>query len=174
LPPLPASARLACLVRLGLVEPDLPGTTGYTAATALRLRKMLRLHVDLGANLIGAAIAVEEEARGHRRSDVHPRRRVPQGHRRCGRRPKELLSEKMPPDQAAALAEKLFTGTWTYDYAIMPEEAKSFGLPVSTDMPKAVYDFMNLFPQPTRTRPGVEYVPSPYGSRRQRDDSGSR
>jgi ClpP class serine protease len=86
----------------------------------------------------------------------------------------ELLSEKMPSDQAAALAEKLSTGTWTHDYAIMPEEAKSFGLPVSTDMPKAVYDFMNLFPQPTRTRPGVEYVPSPYGSRRQRGDSGSR
>jgi hypothetical protein len=69
----------------------------------------------------------------------------------------------MPPDQAAALAEKLFTGTWTYDYAIMPEEAKSFGLPVSTDMPKAVYDFMNLFPQPTRTRPGSSTCPRPTG-----------
>jgi hypothetical protein len=33
----------------------------------------------------------------------------------------------------------------------MPE-AKSFGLPISIDMPKVVYDFMSLFPQPTRTR----------------------
>ena len=29
-------------------------------------------------------------------------------------------------------------------------------------MPTEVYEFMNLFPQPTRTRPTVEYVPMPY------------
>jgi len=28
-----------------------------------------------------------------------------------------------------------------------------------------VYDFMRLFPQPTRTRPAVEYVPTRYGTR---------
>lgn len=39
---------------------------------------------------------------------------------------------------------------------------KSLGFPVSTAMPAEVYDFMRLFPQPTRTRPTVEYVPTPY------------
>ena len=32
----------------------------------------------------------------------------------------------------------------------------------TTEMPQEVYDLMRLFPQPTRTRPSVEYVPLPY------------
>jgi MerR-like DNA binding protein len=51
--------RLARLVRLGLVEPDAPGTIGFTAATAGRLRRMLRLRDDLGLDLTGAAIIVD-------------------------------------------------------------------------------------------------------------------
>jgi len=77
----------------------------------------------------------------------------------------DLLSERMPADQAAALAEKLATGTWTHDYPIMAEEAKALGLPVSTEMPEEVTQFMGLFPQRTRTRPSVEYVPTPYRTR---------
>jgi ClpP class serine protease len=77
----------------------------------------------------------------------------------------DLLAERMTPDQAAALAEKLATGTWTHDYPIMSEEAKALGLPISTEMRQEVYDFMSLFPQPTRTRPAVEYVPAPYRGR---------
>jgi ClpP class serine protease len=77
----------------------------------------------------------------------------------------DLLSERMTPEQAAALAEKLATGTWTHDYPIMAEEAKDLGLPISTDVPQEVYDFMSLFPQPTRTRHAVEYVPVPYRGR---------
>jgi ClpP class serine protease len=74
----------------------------------------------------------------------------------------ELLSERMSTEQAAALAEKLSTGTWTHDYGITPEEGKSLGLPISTELPPAVHEFMRLFPQPTRQRPNVEYVPLPY------------
>jgi ClpP class serine protease len=77
----------------------------------------------------------------------------------------ELLVSRMPPEQATELAVKLATGRWTHDYAIDAEEAKSLGLPVSTDMPQEVYQFMSLFPQPTRTRPAVEYVPVPYRGR---------
>lgn len=52
-------ARLARLIRLGVVEPDSPGALGYSAASVLRLRRMLRLHADLRTNFIGAAIAVD-------------------------------------------------------------------------------------------------------------------
>lgn len=60
------------------------------------------------------------------------------------------------------MATKLASGTWTHDYAITPEEAKAFGLPVSTEMPEEIYEFMRLFPQPTRAHPSVEYVPLPH------------
>src|ERR1700738_4686275 len=46
----------------------------------------------------------------------------------------DLLSERMSQEQAAALAEKLSTGTWTHDYPITAEEGKSLGLPISTEM----------------------------------------
>lgn len=78
---------------------------------------------------------------------------------------RDLLSKRMPPDKADQLAGKLATGTWTHDYAITAELAKSMGLPVSTQMPAEVYDFISLFPQPTRMRPSVEYTPVPPAPR---------
>jgi serine dehydrogenase proteinase len=33
------------------------------------------------------------------------------------------------------------------------------GLPVSTDMPRAVYDLMDLYPQGAKGRPSVLHVP---------------
>lgn len=79
-----------------------------------------------------------------------------------------LLAERMHGEQAEALADKLATGTWTHDYPITAEEAKALGLPVSTEMPAEIYQFMQLFPQPTRTRPSVEYIPLPYRGRQGR------
>ena len=52
-------ARLARLVRLGLIEPSGPPPTEFTAATAARLKRMLRLHDDLGVNLVGASIIAD-------------------------------------------------------------------------------------------------------------------
>ena len=78
-----------------------------------------------------------------------------------------LAAVGMIMSSATALADKLTTGTWTHDYGIGAEEAKQLGLPISTDMPEEVYDFMALFPQPTRTRPAVEYLPMPYRGARQ-------
>jgi hypothetical protein len=51
--------RLARLIRLGLVEPVAPEPAEFTAATAIRLRRMLTLHADLGVNLIGASIILD-------------------------------------------------------------------------------------------------------------------
>ena len=75
---------------------------------------------------------------------------------------RDLLREHMTEEKATDIAVKLSTGTWTHDYAITVEEAKSLGLPVTSEMPPEVYQLMRLFPQPTRTRPSVEYVPVPY------------
>jgi ClpP class serine protease len=78
---------------------------------------------------------------------------------------RDLLAERMPVESAEALADKLTTGTWTHDYPITATEARALGLPVRTDMPTEVYQFMELFPQPKRTLPSVEYVPMPHPER---------
>ncbi len=75
----------------------------------------------------------------------------------------EILSDKMEPKKAEELADLLSRGHWTHDYPITAEEARSFGLPISTDVPEEIYQFMNLFPQPTQHRmPTVQYIPVPY------------
>ena len=51
--------RLMRLVAIGLVESVTPGADAFTAATAARLRLMVRLHVDLGVNFAGAAIIAD-------------------------------------------------------------------------------------------------------------------
>ncbi len=52
-------ARLARLVRLGLVDPIAPGSDEFPAAAVARLRRMLRLHDDLGVDLLGTAIIAD-------------------------------------------------------------------------------------------------------------------
>jgi ClpP class serine protease len=71
---------------------------------------------------------------------------------------RELLAAKCPEDKADELAQLLSAGTWTHDHPITFETAKSFGLPVSSDIPAAVLDLMSLYPQPVRRQPTVEYL----------------
>jgi len=73
-----------------------------------------------------------------------------------------IVQERMPREQAEALAEKLATGTWTHDYPITVREARELGLPVSTEMPTEVYEIMQLYRQTAQRRPSVEYIPAPY------------
>ncbi len=80
----------------------------------------------------------------------------------------ELLADKMPEEQARALAEKLSVGTWTHDYPITPEQAREFGLNVSTEMPEEFIQLMSLYPQPVQRIPSVEYLPG------RREGAGSR
>jgi ClpP class serine protease len=74
----------------------------------------------------------------------------------------ELISRRLPQDAAEALGAKLTAGGWTHDYPITVTEARSLGLTVSTEMPRAIYSLMELFPQGSRRRPSVEYIPVPY------------
>lgn len=73
----------------------------------------------------------------------------------------ELLAVRMPPGEAAALADKLASGNWTHDYPIPAAEAKALGLPVTTEMPEDVLTLMTLYPQPVRQSGGVEFLPIP-------------
>jgi ClpP class serine protease len=74
---------------------------------------------------------------------------------------RELLQDRLSNEKADELAHKLSEGTWTHDYPISAAEAKSFGLNVSTDIPTDILDLLALYPQPTRTQGGVEYLPVP-------------
>ncbi len=73
----------------------------------------------------------------------------------------ELLQGKMPEDRAREVAALLSQGTWTHDYPITAKQARELGLPVSTAMPDSVLELMNLYPQPVRAQPSVEYIPAP-------------
>ncbi len=83
----------------------------------------------------------------------------------------QILGERMEPERAEALAEKLATGTWTHDYPITVREAQELGLPVSTEVPQEVYDLMNLYPQAAQRRPSVQYIPVPYHREERRPPS---
>jgi ClpP class serine protease len=71
----------------------------------------------------------------------------------------EVLAKHLPKAKATALATMLSDGRWTHDFPITVEMARSLGLPVTTDMPRTVYDLMDLYPQGGRGRPSVLYVP---------------
>jgi ClpP class serine protease len=88
---------------------------------------------------------------------------IHQVHETVGR----LIGDRMTAEEAQAVAEKLSGGQWTHDYPITTKEAMELGLPVSTDVPEEVYKLMALYPQPTRRRPTVSYIPGPRPERDQ-------
>jgi ClpP class serine protease len=71
----------------------------------------------------------------------------------------EVLLKHMAKDKAVTLATTMTEGRWTHDFPITVEMARQLGLPVSTEMPRTVYDLMDLYPQGGRGRPSVLYVP---------------
>jgi ClpP class serine protease len=75
----------------------------------------------------------------------------------------ELLLEQLPPNRAAEVADKLSQGTWTHDHPLTLKELQALGLNATSDMPLEIYKLMNLYSQPTRREPSVQYIPTPYG-----------
>ena len=75
---------------------------------------------------------------------------------------KRLLLEHHSEEDADRIATKLSSGEWTHDYALDPEELRSLGIAVDETMPREIYEIMDLFPQASQRRPGVEFVPIPY------------
>jgi ClpP class serine protease len=75
----------------------------------------------------------------------------------------QLMPEDMDEDDADELAELLTHGVWTHDYPLFHETLTSFGLNVTTDIPKDIIELMEMYPQPNQAE-GVDYVPTPYHS----------
>jgi ClpP class serine protease len=71
----------------------------------------------------------------------------------------EVLIKHMPKEKAVALATALTEGRWTHDFPITVPMARRLGFPVTTTMPRTVYDLMDLYPQGAKGRPSVLYVP---------------
>jgi ClpP class serine protease len=76
---------------------------------------------------------------------------------------KRLLLDHHAEVDAERLATKLSQGEWTHDYPLQVEELRELGFTVREDMPREVYDLMDLYPQSNQQRPGgVEFIPLPY------------
>ncbi len=71
----------------------------------------------------------------------------------------DVLTKHLPRKKAEELAIILSEGRWTHDFPITVQFAGQLGLPVTTQMPRVVYDLMDLYPQANARRPSVVYVP---------------
>lgn len=73
-----------------------------------------------------------------------------------------LLTGHLREEDIQEICEKLTSGMWTHDHPLTVEDLRVMKLPVDTNVPKEIYSLMNLYPQPTRVTPSVEYIPTPY------------
>jgi ClpP class serine protease len=84
----------------------------------------------------------------------------------------ELLEDRYPNGKASELAKLLSSGTWTHDYPLTYGRAGEIGLHVASNMPENILRLMQLYPQPTRRYPSVEYLPMRYRSARRSTTAG--
>ncbi|MGZ8483683.1 MAG: SDH family Clp fold serine proteinase [Candidatus Binatia bacterium] len=71
----------------------------------------------------------------------------------------DILTKRLPRKKAEELAVVLSEGRWTHDFPITVQAAQKLGFPVSTDMPRRVYQLMDFYHQANPRRPSVIYVP---------------
>ena len=71
----------------------------------------------------------------------------------------EILAKHLPQQKAEDLAVALSEGRWTHDFPITVQFAQKLGMPINTNMPRIVYELMDLYPQSTTQRPSVVYIP---------------
>jgi len=77
----------------------------------------------------------------------------------------DVPKQKIAPENIEKIIEFLTTGQVTHDYPITVEEATALGLPITVGLPPAIYNLMELYPQPQGGRPSVQYIPMPYEPR---------
>lgn len=78
---------------------------------------------------------------------------------------RKLLLEHHTETEAERIATAISGGQWTHDYPLDVDELRELGIKVSTELPRAVHDLMDLYPQSSQRRPGVEFIPIPYPQR---------
>ncbi len=74
----------------------------------------------------------------------------------------DVLRPRLGEEEAEKIARILSEGRWTHDFALVCSTLTQMGLPVNCELPEYIYELMDLFPQPSRQLPSVEYVPVPY------------
>jgi len=78
---------------------------------------------------------------------------------------RKLLAEHHSEADAERIASALADGQWTHDYPLDVDALNQLGIAVGTELPRPVYDLMDLYPQTSQRRPGVEFIPIPYPQR---------
>jgi ClpP class serine protease len=76
----------------------------------------------------------------------------------------EVVRKHMDEQRAREVAKAMTDGRFTHDYPLTAEQLQAYGLPVTTGIPQELHHLMRLYRQAGRRRPGVEYVPMPYGA----------
>ncbi|MGI6468248.1 MAG: SDH family Clp fold serine proteinase [Syntrophomonadaceae bacterium] len=74
----------------------------------------------------------------------------------------DVMTPRLDEEAARNLAQILSEGRWTHDFALVCSTLSQLGLPVNCNLPDYIYELMDLFPQPARQIPSVEYIPVPY------------
>ena len=73
-----------------------------------------------------------------------------------------LLEGKMSKKDINGVCNSLTEGRWTHDYPLTVDNLRELKLNVEIGLPTEVYQLMNLYPQPMRVSPTVEFIPGPY------------
>lgn len=73
-----------------------------------------------------------------------------------------LLEGKMRKQDIDNICSSLTEGKWTHDYPLKVEDLRRLNLNVETGLPGEIYQLMNLYPQPMRVSPTVEFIHEPY------------
>jgi len=72
----------------------------------------------------------------------------------------ELIGDQISSEKANKLVDKLASGQWTHDYAITAKEALELGLNVKSGISASIMRLMQLYPQPVRLLPSIEFLPA--------------
>jgi ClpP class serine protease len=72
----------------------------------------------------------------------------------------ELIGDDLSIEKATSLVDKLAGGQWTHDYALTAKEAIELGLNVRSGIPASIMELMQLYPQPVRLLPSIEFLPA--------------
>jgi len=80
---------------------------------------------------------------------------------------RRLLDDRFDDEAKDAIVQALATGRHTHDHPLRFDELEPLGLPLSDDVPPAVFALMDLYPQATQPQARVDYIPVPYRNHEQ-------